>query len=121
MMVAPGSHLDGTAGGRVGKATFRWIKRFLDTWRHRRDLELLASFDDHMLADIGLTRADLHDAVAEPQWRDPTELLADRRHERRAGRHQGTADGATVARRRARHRDSDRDVNVGGQTATATW
>jgi hypothetical protein len=39
-----------------------------------------------MLADIGLTRADLNDALAEPLWRDPTNMLARRRGERRRAR-----------------------------------
>lgn len=66
----------------------RWVKGLMVVWQHWRDLEVLASFDDHMLADIGLTRGDLHDAVAEPRWRDPTSLLDLRRHERLARRHE---------------------------------
>jgi uncharacterized protein YjiS (DUF1127 family) len=66
----------------------RWVKGLVVIWKHWRDVELLASFDDHMLADIGLTRADLHDAIAEPRWRDPTTLLDLRRHERLAKRHE---------------------------------
>ncbi|MEA2934039.1 MAG: hypothetical protein QOD74_685 [Variibacter sp.] len=51
-------------------------------FRHRRDLEVLARFDDRMLSDIGLTRADLRDAAAEPVWRDGTEVLVARARER---------------------------------------
>jgi uncharacterized protein YjiS (DUF1127 family) len=69
---------------RAGVA--RWVKRMLVVWQHWRDVELLASFDDHMLADIGLTRGDLNDAFAEPRWRDPTTLLDLRRGERLARR-----------------------------------
>jgi uncharacterized protein YjiS (DUF1127 family) len=58
--------------------------RFAQVWRHRRDLALLARFDDHMLADIGLTRSDLRDAMAEPRWRDPSVLLEKRLDERRS-------------------------------------
>ena len=36
-----------------------------------------------MLADLGLTRSDLHDAFAQPLWRDPTSLLRSRAVERR--------------------------------------
>src|SRR5215831_13338043 len=43
----------------------------------------LAEGDDHMLADLGLTRADLNDALCEPLWRDPTRVLARRHGERR--------------------------------------
>jgi hypothetical protein len=39
-----------------------------------------------MLADIGLTRGDVRDAVSEPVWRDPTALLVSRSHERRINR-----------------------------------
>lgn len=66
----------------------RWLKGLMVIWRHWRDAELLASFDHHMLADIGLTRADLHDAIAEPRWRDPTTLLDLRRQERLARRNE---------------------------------
>jgi uncharacterized protein YjiS (DUF1127 family) len=55
-------------------------------WRHRSDAAALAALDDRMLADIGLTRADLNDALAEPLWRDPTNVLARRRGERRRAR-----------------------------------
>ncbi|ARP98578.1 DUF1127 domain-containing protein [Pseudorhodoplanes sinuspersici] len=51
--------------------------------KNRRDARLLAGMDDRMLADIGLTRSDLHDAYAEPLWRDPTDLLAGRACEKR--------------------------------------
>jgi uncharacterized protein YjiS (DUF1127 family) len=66
----------GTAMARVG----RWLA---DAWRHRRDAATLAAFDDRMLADIGLTRCDINDALAEPLWRDPTIVLAHRYYERR--------------------------------------
>ena len=62
----------------------RWIMWLVTAWRHRRDVEVLSTFDDHMLADIGLSRSDLRDAMAGPRWRDPTVLLLDRRRERRA-------------------------------------
>jgi uncharacterized protein YjiS (DUF1127 family) len=52
--------------------------------RHRRELALLADRDDRMLADIGLTRGDLHDARAEPLWHDPTSMLSRRVSRRRA-------------------------------------
>jgi uncharacterized protein YjiS (DUF1127 family) len=72
-------------GAVVAGPFLRWITRLRTAWRHRRDVEVLSSFDDHMLADIGLSRADLRDAMAGPRWRDPTALLLDRRRERRAG------------------------------------
>ena len=52
----------------------------------RRVLRELASFDDRMLRDIGLSRHDLRSAAAEPLYRDPTALLAGRVDEYRDGR-----------------------------------
>ena len=49
-------------------------------------MQMLAGFDDRMLADIGLTRGDLRDAVSEPLWRDPTHVLVRRARERRWAR-----------------------------------
>jgi len=59
---------------------------FARAWKHRRDLQVLATFDDRMLRDIGLTRGDLRDAAAEPVWRDPTAVLVTRARERRFNR-----------------------------------
>jgi len=44
---------------------------------------MLANFDDHALADIGLTRSDLYDALAQRVWDDPTSMLECRRTARR--------------------------------------
>ncbi len=52
--------------------------------RGRRELLSLADLNDHMLADIGLTRSDLHDAYSEPLWRNPTTVLSRRASRRRA-------------------------------------
>ena len=61
---------------------FSWLAR--SVWgmaiviKHRRELGQLAERDDRMLADIGLTRGDLHDASSEPFWVDPTPTLQER-------------------------------------------
>jgi len=68
-----------TAAARLGN-------RVVVAWRHRGDVSMLASFDERMLRDIGLTRSDLNDALAEPMWRDPTAVLVRRQRERRAVR-----------------------------------
>lgn len=50
----------------------------------RRAARDFAGFDSRMLADVGLTRADLDSAFAEPWWRDPTRRLTVLAVERRA-------------------------------------
>jgi uncharacterized protein YjiS (DUF1127 family) len=64
-------------------------RTFLRALRNRRAASALAGLDERMLADIGLTRSDLHDAYAEPLWRDPTDILAHRARERRRHRPHG--------------------------------
>ncbi|RWM41066.1 DUF1127 domain-containing protein [Mesorhizobium sp.] len=44
-------------------------------WKNRRAFYRLGEMSDAELADIGLTRADLHVAVAVPFGRDPTVKL----------------------------------------------
>ncbi len=62
-----------------------WLKQFARARRNRREANVLAGLDRHMLADIGITRADLRDAFSEPFWDDPTALLRERAIERRTG------------------------------------
>ncbi|HEY2137094.1 MAG TPA: DUF1127 domain-containing protein [Xanthobacteraceae bacterium] len=77
-------------------------RRLADAWRHRHDAAVLAGLDDHMLADIGLTRMDLNDALSGPLWRDPTAALAQRQRERRFSRRPGRASrGADLIRHHA--------------------
>jgi len=74
---------------RVGAAAAKRVRHAREILRNRRDAAVLASFNDRMLADIGLTRSDLHDAFAEPRWRDPTAVLVARAEERRTARRRG--------------------------------
>jgi uncharacterized protein YjiS (DUF1127 family) len=62
------------------------LRSALQTLKNRRDATILAGMDEHMLADIGLTRGDVRDAFSEPVWRDPTTILVSRAHERRVNR-----------------------------------
>ena len=62
------------------------LRSLLQTIKNRRDATILAGMDEHMLADIGLTRGDVRDAFSEPVWRDPTAVLVSRAHERRINR-----------------------------------
>jgi uncharacterized protein YjiS (DUF1127 family) len=62
------------------------LARLRRSLKNRRAASSLAGLDDHMLADIGLTRSDLRDAYSEPLWHDPTDVLAGRAAERRLRR-----------------------------------
>jgi uncharacterized protein YjiS (DUF1127 family) len=63
-----------------------WLKALAQARRHRREAKALAGLDRHMLADIGITRADVCDAFSGPFWEDPTALLRERAIERRLRR-----------------------------------
>jgi len=68
--------------GTVALRVVNVVRAYLN----RRDIQVLAGLDERMLADIGLTKGDVRDAVAEPLWRDPTNLLVNRVRERRQWR-----------------------------------
>jgi uncharacterized protein YjiS (DUF1127 family) len=61
--------------GNTAAVLSRCWRGFVAGIKHRRELSRLADLDDHMLADVGLTRSDLHVAHCEPLWRDPTSIL----------------------------------------------
>ena len=63
-----------------------WLKAAARARRHRRQASQLAVLDQHMLADIGITRANVRGAFSEPFWDDPTALLHERAIERRLSR-----------------------------------
>jgi uncharacterized protein YjiS (DUF1127 family) len=80
-----------------------WLKEIARARRHRREANVLAGLDRRMLADIGITRADLRDAFSAPFWDDPTALLRERAIERRLNapaRRVAVAAGANPAFRR---------------------
>ena len=52
------------------------IGRIVRAYEGRRALRALARCDDRTLRELGLGRADLRGAAAEPFYRDPTELLS---------------------------------------------
>jgi uncharacterized protein YjiS (DUF1127 family) len=81
--------------------------------RHRAEVRVLAEVDPRMLADLGITRADLRDAFSEPFWEDPTSLLRERALERRLGRRPNRAEKhpeAAEFNRALRHAPADRPV-----------
>jgi uncharacterized protein YjiS (DUF1127 family) len=78
------------AGGALARAfaslvafVAHWLKQVARARKHRRDANVLAGLDRNMLADIGITRADLNDALSGSFWEDPTALLRERALERR--------------------------------------
>ncbi|MEQ1953882.1 DUF1127 domain-containing protein [Mesorhizobium yinganensis] len=54
---------------------FTMISQLYTAWRNRRAFYRLGEMTDSELRDIGLTRADLHVAVAVPFGVDPTTRL----------------------------------------------
>jgi uncharacterized protein YjiS (DUF1127 family) len=61
----------------------RGLKALARARRHRSAASALSGLDRRMLADIGITRADLNDAFSGPFWDDPTAILRERALERR--------------------------------------
>ena len=70
--------------GNSAAVLTRCWRGFVVGIKHRRELSRLADLDDHMLADIGLTRSDLYVAYYEPLWGDPASVLKRRISDRRA-------------------------------------
>ena len=56
----------------------RFVGRVREAQERRRVVVSLASLDDHMLRDIGLTRFDVDSALVEPSFNDATLVLAER-------------------------------------------
>ncbi len=57
---------------------FPVLQRIISNWLSRRYLRKLEQFDDYMLSDIGLTRADLHHGQSLPYDVDPIAELTQR-------------------------------------------
>lgn len=47
------------------------VRRFVRSWSNRRKVVSLVDFDDHMLADIGISRSDVRQALSLPFSHDP--------------------------------------------------
>ena len=83
---------------RLASAGGDMMSRFARVGRaikNRRAATVLAGLDDHMLADIGITRSDLRDAYSEPLWHDPTDVLVGRAAERRTRRRSALVQSGT--------------------------
>lgn len=61
---------------RIGNRSL--FSRIFHNWKARREVSQLTEFDDFMLADIGVNRADLEWAAKLPLTTDPTQALEDR-------------------------------------------
>jgi uncharacterized protein YjiS (DUF1127 family) len=57
------------------KRSLECLSGFYRAWKNRRAFYRLGEWSDAQLADIGLTRADLHVAMSAPFSIDPTEQL----------------------------------------------
>jgi uncharacterized protein YjiS (DUF1127 family) len=70
----------------VFEAGWQGIQQWVIAIKHRRDALRLADYDDHMLADVGLTRDNVSAALGGPFWRDPTAAFANGLAEQRRGK-----------------------------------
>jgi len=61
----------GSAEAGILHTVFEASKRAYRSWKNRRQVAELGDFDDHMLADIGLTRNDVREALDLPFSVDP--------------------------------------------------
>lgn len=59
------------AESRETTFAFPILRRIIANWRRRRQLHVLEQLEDHMLMDIGLTRADVIHAQKLPLDIDP--------------------------------------------------
>ena len=62
-------------------AVIRFAAKMKEAGERRRVVHSLATLDDHMLRDIGLTRFDVDAALVEPALTDGTLVLAERARE----------------------------------------
>jgi uncharacterized protein YjiS (DUF1127 family) len=72
---------------RIGNRSL--FSRLFHNWKARREVTRLAGFDDFMLADIGISRADVEWATHLPLTTDATEALEEKitLRQRRASAH----------------------------------
>jgi uncharacterized protein YjiS (DUF1127 family) len=61
--------------GAMAATLLQAVGRAVVAVKNRRELARMADLDDRLLADIGLTRSDLHDAHSAPFIQDPTSVL----------------------------------------------
>ena len=59
---------DAPPAGRRWSGLHRLLAALAAMWRNRQDRRQLAMLSDSMLADIGLTRADVERELTRPMW-----------------------------------------------------
>ena len=64
---------------------FPAARRLISNWRKRRQLKQLETLDDHVLNDIGVSRADLMTVLSQPLSVDPVWELERQARARRYG------------------------------------
>ena len=69
----------------------RMVERVRKGLRNRRTVTRLDTLDDHVLADIGLTRADVREANLDPEFDAQALIQADRRRKKEAHRQERAA------------------------------
>ena len=62
---------NGASEARILPSLLQKAHAALESWKRRRQVARLVEFDDHMLADIGLTRRDVREALDLPFSHDP--------------------------------------------------
>ena len=81
-----GEAFETTLVARVAALGLRQLTRMITALKHRRAIRELAELDERALKDIGLLPSDVHGALAEPFYRDPSTVLLLRSVERRAAK-----------------------------------
>lgn len=66
--------------------TLQWLHAAREGWGRRRLVYHLASLDDYLLRDMGITRQDVASVLADPGLDDPTVALAARARDSRRGK-----------------------------------
>jgi uncharacterized protein YjiS (DUF1127 family) len=75
----------GPAEAGLLHSILRTVGNIAKRWKSRTEVARLVDFDDHMLADIGLSRGDVREALDLPFWNDPGNSLQFRAARNRSG------------------------------------
>jgi uncharacterized protein YjiS (DUF1127 family) len=94
---APGTGTGSTFTLALAGIVVRTVKRTLAALKSRYQVAQLSDLDDRALKDIGLIRSDVHAALAEPLFCDPSHHLIEvAGHKRNPSRQMDPAAGAML-------------------------